>query len=203
MTEKNMVRKSNYPMLSVAEALELTLKNTPRTKIVKVDLSDICGKVAAENVKANQPYPTFPASIMDGYCALAPFTSGNYAIQKRLHAGNQDESPLEPGKVAYITTGARVPAGANTVIKIEDTEVGISIAFMYLLSTMHCLEYHLVLAVLFSILYCISCYCYCYCPLIHAIIFLLTVSPSTTPYFLSCSISTKIMSLLLLMLQKV
>lgn len=39
-----------------------------------------------------------------------------------IHAGDSNSTSLLKGNVAYITTGAKLPANANAVIKIEDTE---------------------------------------------------------------------------------
>ena len=36
-------------------------------------------------------------------------------------AGADSHGPLREGHIRYITTGAPVPAGADTVVKVEDT----------------------------------------------------------------------------------
>ncbi|CAN0022454.1 unnamed protein product, partial [Choristocarpus tenellus] len=40
----------------------------------------------------------------------------------RITAGvNPDSVTVSPGKCAYITTGAKLPVGANAVVRVEDT----------------------------------------------------------------------------------
>lgn len=53
----------------------------------------------------------------------APLPPGQYPVQTRLLAGSSAVPVLEKDKIIYITTGSRVPEGANAVIKIEDTNV--------------------------------------------------------------------------------
>ena len=58
---------------------------------------------------------------MDGYAVCGVLQPGQYPVQEqRLHAG-VNATQLGIGYVAYITTGAMVPEGANAVVKIEDT----------------------------------------------------------------------------------
>ena len=38
-------------------------------------------------------------------------------------AGADPAFELQSGQVAYITTGAKMPAGADAVVKYEDTEL--------------------------------------------------------------------------------
>jgi len=116
-----MIRKSEWPMISVAEALAIVVARTRRRVPEEVNAMQSCGRVAARDVYAKQPYPTFRASIMDGYAVNAPLTAGSFPIQKRVHAGSSSEEALQAGNVCYITTGAKVPEGANAVIKVEDT----------------------------------------------------------------------------------
>lgn len=116
-----MIRKSEWPMISVAEALAIVVARTRRRVPEEVNAMDSCGRVAASDVDAKQPYPTFRASIMDGYAVNAPLTAGSFPIQKRVHAGSSSEEALQTDNVCYITTGAKVPEGANAVIKVEDT----------------------------------------------------------------------------------
>lgn len=116
-------RKSSYPLISVDEALSIVLSNTitlpPRT----LNLMESVGHIIAQNKYAKGPIPSFPTSIMDGYAVMAPIEPGIFKVQDRVHAGAADVSPISSNDiVAYITTGAKVPSGANAVVKIEDTE---------------------------------------------------------------------------------
>lgn len=118
-------------MISVDEGILKVLQNCNVLQIEKVSLMDCCSRVAAQEIRAIDPFPAFPASIMDGYAVCGPLKEGIYPLQGRILAGSEGMNQLLPGHVAYITTGAMIPPGANAVVKVEDTEVidkdGISI----------------------------------------------------------------------------
>lgn len=38
---------------------------------------------------------------------------GVYNVQQRIYAGDGSDTSLLPGHVAYITTGSKLPIGAN------------------------------------------------------------------------------------------
>lgn len=52
-----------YKMLSVAEATEVALAHTPTLPPATATLADCLGRVLAEDVKAPEPLPPFPASM--------------------------------------------------------------------------------------------------------------------------------------------
>ncbi len=124
--EKKMVRKSVYPMLDVTDALGIVLKESEALNPIDVPIFEATGLICSDNVFAKENYPTFRASIMDGYCLFTENESkiGKHDIQSRIHAGNNDKNDNTDMNfsVAYITTGARLPDWANAVIKVEDTE---------------------------------------------------------------------------------
>jgi gephyrin len=67
------------------------------------------------------PYYDCLCLMFAGYAVHAPLPPGQYPVQDRLLAGSAAVPVLEKDKIIYITTGSRVPEGANAVIKIEDT----------------------------------------------------------------------------------
>lgn len=117
------LRASKYTMISVEKAIEIVLQQAPELAIVSKNIEECNGLVIAEDITAMDPFPAFPASIMDGYAVRGPLEPGVYPVMKRIHAGDDNVlEELKEGMVSYITTGARVPPGANAVVKIEDTE---------------------------------------------------------------------------------
>lgn len=108
-------------MLPVAEALEIVLSHTvPATKKM-VPLADAHGKILAEPVTAGEALPPFPASVKDGYAVVAADGPGTYPVIGEVTAGRVADFSVAAGQVAYITTGAPMPAGADAVIMVEDT----------------------------------------------------------------------------------
>ena len=128
-------RESPYQMLSVDEALEKISENTPSPIIVEAPVNtSLVGSVVAEDVYAAEAVPAFRASIVDGYAVIAPesptsgpSTKGVFAVASITHANAGGVlSPLEPGTIARITTGAPLPPNANAVVMVEDTALASS-----------------------------------------------------------------------------
>lgn len=119
-------RESPYPMISVEEAMKLVLEHSlpPCTKTVPTDTS-LPGLVLAEDVIATEAVPAFRASIVDGYAVIVssdgPSTKGTFPVVSVSHARPGEISPLQPGQLARITTGAPLPPGATSVVMVEDT----------------------------------------------------------------------------------
>src|SRR5580700_2375686 len=64
---------------------------------------------------------------MDGYAVRAHDTAGapvGLAVIGSIMAGHQLNGTVGPGQAARIMTGAPVPAGADAVCMIEETETG-------------------------------------------------------------------------------
>ncbi|KAL3249059.1 hypothetical protein ABHI18_011787 [Aspergillus niger] len=123
-------RESPYPMLSVDEALKLISQHTPEPTIIEAPVTTaLVGSVIAEDVYAKEAVPAYRASIVDGYAVIAPEspnagpnTKGIFPVASITHANEGGVlSPLEPGTIARITTGAPLPPNANAVVMVEDT----------------------------------------------------------------------------------
>jgi len=113
----------NSNSISVTEALNRVLSKTKPLSPKHFNLMNSKGHICAENLRSNSDFPSFPASIMDGYAVSAPLEPGNYDIIDRIHAGDKSDVILDRGQVVYITTGAMLPQGANAVVRIEDTQM--------------------------------------------------------------------------------
>ena len=59
--------------------------------------------------------------VQDGFAVVAADGLGTFPINGDVCAGAAPV-PVASGSVAYITTGAPVPEGADAVVQIEDTE---------------------------------------------------------------------------------
>ena len=123
-------RSSPYPMLSVDEALKLITEHTPDPIVVEVPVTTtLVGSVVAEDIYSGEAVPAYRASIVDGYAVIAPeshttgpSTKGVFPVASITHANPGGSlTPLEPGTIARITTGAPLPPNANAVAMVEDT----------------------------------------------------------------------------------
>ncbi len=117
-----MTTRSPYSMLSVEDALNVTLTQARPPAPEHRPLSRVRGAILAADIAAQEPLPPFPASTKDGYAVVAADGPGDYALIGEVSAGNLADFAVEPGTVAYITTGAPLPEGADAVVMIEETE---------------------------------------------------------------------------------
>ncbi|KAF7831565.1 molybdopterin biosynthesis protein CNX1 [Senna tora] len=111
-------------MISVNDALQTVLSVSKRLAPVAVPLLDALGKILAEDIRAPDPLPPFPASVKDGYAVVADDGPGDYMVITESRAGNDGVGvTVTPGTVAYVTTGGPIPDGADAVVQVEDTEI--------------------------------------------------------------------------------
>ncbi|XP_007015551.2 PREDICTED: molybdopterin biosynthesis protein CNX1 [Theobroma cacao] len=110
-------------MISADEALQIVLSVAKQLPHVTVPLHQALGKVLAQDIRAPDPLPPYPASIKDGYAVVASDGPGEYPVITESRAGNDGVGvTVTPGTVAYVTTGGPIPDGADAVVQVEDTE---------------------------------------------------------------------------------
>ena len=117
-----MPTHSPYPMLPVAEALDVVLAQAQPLPPQSIDLAEAHGHILAQDVVARDSLPPFPASVKDGYAVVASDGPGDYPVIGTVTAGRLADFHVEPGTVAYITTGAPLPEGADAVVMVEESE---------------------------------------------------------------------------------
>ncbi|KAA0055696.1 molybdopterin biosynthesis protein CNX1 isoform X2 [Cucumis melo var. makuwa] len=93
-------------MISPDEALKTVLEVAQCLPPIVVSLHDAIGKVLAQDIRASDPLPPYPASIKDGYAVVASDGPGEYPVIIESRAGNDGVGvTVTPGTVAYVTTG--------------------------------------------------------------------------------------------------
>jgi molybdopterin molybdotransferase len=106
-------------LLSIDEALAQVLARVQPLESEPVPVAEAAGRVLAEDVVALIDLPPFPSSAMDGFAIRAADVPGELPIVFRIAAGRPAERALEAGEAMEISTGATVPAGADSVVPIE------------------------------------------------------------------------------------
>ena len=98
----------------------------------RVGLFDAQGLVLAADVAAPLSLPVFDNSGMDGYAVRVADVVGAAAdspvrlpVAEDIPAGRIDSLILAPGTVHRIMTGAPVPAGADGIVPVEQTDAGL------------------------------------------------------------------------------
>jgi molybdopterin molybdotransferase len=112
-------------MIDVAAAKELVKKHTCLLSPVLRSVQDATGLVLAADIYARYDIPPFNQSSMDGYAfAYKDWElKNNLTIQGEVAAGSTSNLSISPKQAVRIFTGAAVPAGADTVVMQEKTEI--------------------------------------------------------------------------------
>jgi molybdopterin molybdotransferase len=116
-------------MLTPTEAARLILEHITPLPAARRPLREALERVLAEDVTSPIDLPAWDNSAMDGYAARAadieragPDHKITLAVIEAVAAGQFPTKPIGPGQVTRIFTGAPLPAGADTVVRQEDTE---------------------------------------------------------------------------------
>ena len=112
--------------LSVGKAQALVASRIHRLAVETVSLEAATGRVLAEDVAANRDLPPYDVSAMDGFAVRSADLAGEataLSIIEDIKAGGMPRRRVEAGQCARIMTGAPVPAGADAVIRVEDSEM--------------------------------------------------------------------------------
>lgn len=111
-------------MLAVQEARERILAVFQRLPAEIVPLAVAYGRVLAEDVVSRESVPPFANSSMDGYAvrsADVAVANTRLPVSGDIPAGTAP-GPLTPGTAMRILTGAPIPAGADAVVPVEETD---------------------------------------------------------------------------------
>ena len=113
-------------MKPLVDAQREVLNGVRRLPNVEVDLHDALGLVLSEAVVAPHDVPPFANSAMDGFAVQGADVAEPLAeldILEDVAAGHVARSEVRKGTAIRIMTGAPIPDGADTVVRVEDTEV--------------------------------------------------------------------------------
>jgi molybdopterin molybdotransferase len=115
-------------MISIQEALQILEENLPDRRIDTVDLAESHGRYLAESISAPEPSPRYTNSAMDGYAvrwsdvmAASQETPVMLKVIGESRAGLPFAGEVKAQEAVHISTGAMLPTGADTVVRVEDT----------------------------------------------------------------------------------
>ena len=116
-------------LITAEEARQAVLAQVSALPAEPVELGRAAGRVLAEPVAAPADVPAFDNSAMDGYAMRAEDGSAanvdaplELELVAESRAGRPADLPVDRGQAIAISTGAKLPAGADCVVRIEDTE---------------------------------------------------------------------------------
>ncbi len=116
-------------LVSLDEAIEIVLNNTPSLATERLSISESLHRVLAENIEAQRDHPPWNNSAMDGYAVqwqdirdATPDSPVQLNIVGEIQAGGMPDKVVHSGEAIQIMTGAPSPEGADTVVRVEDTQ---------------------------------------------------------------------------------
>ena len=112
------------------DAQKIVLDAAHPLGLEKIGLLEVLGRVLGEDIVAARDNPPWDNSAMDGFAVRYDDIKQEHAIGKAVTlkviedvpAGKMATKTVGPGQAIRIMTGAPVPKGADTVLKVEDTE---------------------------------------------------------------------------------
>jgi molybdopterin molybdotransferase len=113
--------------ISVEEASARILEPIKPLGDEDVRIADALGRVLSADVKSPVVLPPWDNAGMDGYAVRADDLNGlprTLPVSGVIAAGSRGAHELTAGTAMRIMTGAPMPAGADTVIRVEDTDGG-------------------------------------------------------------------------------
>ncbi|HEY7532992.1 MAG TPA: gephyrin-like molybdotransferase Glp [Nitrospiraceae bacterium] len=124
--------KADIPqgLTPLSDAQKIVLDATPVLGLEKISILDALGRVLGEDIVAERDNPPWNNSAMDGFAVRWEDIKQQQTIQKPVTlsiiedvpAGKMPVKSVGPGQAIRIMTGAPIPKGADTVLKVEDTE---------------------------------------------------------------------------------
>jgi len=115
--------------IGLKEALSLTFGAIRALKPAPMPVHEVCGLVAAEDLKAVVDCPSATSSMRDGFAVVSSdITKASrengipLRISGTLAAGDPTLKTVQPGETVEVLTGAVIPKGADAVVSVEFTE---------------------------------------------------------------------------------
>jgi len=114
---------------SLDAARELILEDVLPLRAESMPLSEALGGVLSEDTTALLTLPPWDNSAMDGFAvrfadvaAASPQSPVTLQVVGEVAAGHEPDAQVVAGTAVRVLTGGMLPPGADTVVKVEDTD---------------------------------------------------------------------------------
>ncbi|HYW50608.1 MAG TPA: gephyrin-like molybdotransferase Glp [Gemmatimonadaceae bacterium] len=122
---------SSTPRVPVGEAVSRILTSVSALPPEDAALHEALGRVLCTDIVARHTHPAWRNSAMDGYAVHGDDVRGasvdapvTLPVGGTIAAGDQPPTSVPRGAAWRIMTGAPLPDGVDTVIRVEDTDAG-------------------------------------------------------------------------------
>lgn len=126
----------NIELELALEILGESVKQINRTELI--DIQDARGRIIGEDIYAPINQPPFDRSPLDGYAIKAKDTVGasrekpiELRVVDEVFAGSDINTIVKKNEAIRIMTGARIPEGADCVIRQESSNYGMDFVEIY------------------------------------------------------------------------
>ncbi len=112
-------------MISVDTAIKIVEDTIKPLPVKTIPFENALGFCLAGDMQSDIDMPPFNRSAMDGYAVIAEDTTNapvELTVIEDIAAGHMPTKTVSCGQASKIMTGAAVPAGADAVVKFEETE---------------------------------------------------------------------------------
>jgi molybdopterin molybdotransferase len=126
---------SGRALLTLEEARAHILDGVDPLPPEEIGLPDALGRVLAEDAESRLMLPPWDNSAMDGYAVRSEDITGaspdapvTLEVRGEVAAGHTATVTVMPGTAVRVLTGGIVPEGADTIVKVEDTDAQMGVA---------------------------------------------------------------------------
>jgi molybdopterin molybdotransferase len=117
-----MGKRTSLEVIPFERAYDIVLSNVPSPSTERVGLLSSLDRILAHDVVSDADVPGFDKSMMDGYALRRKDIRNELLVIESIQAGLEPNLAVGPNQCSKIMTGAKVPAGADTVVMVENTE---------------------------------------------------------------------------------
>ncbi|MHA1506687.1 MAG: molybdopterin molybdotransferase MoeA [Candidatus Asgardarchaeia archaeon] len=119
-------------LIRVKDALRIIRREVGEVNLEEeeIDVREARGRILSEDVVSKVNIPPFNRSAVDGYAVRSEDV---YSASEKspevlrlvgaAYAGVEFKGSINPGEAVYITTGAKIPDGADSVVMVEYTKL--------------------------------------------------------------------------------
>ena len=107
-------------LFETLEFIKREIKSIAQCELVS--LENALGRVLAQNLSARKDLPAFDNSALDGYAFKFSDKNEPLSVKGTIFAGDKKDYKISTNECYKIMTGAKMPLGADTVLRVEEAE---------------------------------------------------------------------------------
>ncbi|MCW8895557.1 MAG: molybdopterin molybdotransferase MoeA [Sulfurimonas sp.] len=109
--------------ITIEQALRHIYENAAIKSLKILPIESTLGYVLAQDVIAKHNLPPFDNSAMDGYAVKCSDAGKSVEVLHTIFAGDDSSAELHSGHAIKIMTGAKIPAGCECIVPIEEVNL--------------------------------------------------------------------------------